>query len=540
MIAEIIVDVKNKQVNRSFDYLIPRYLLDIIKIGSRVKVPFGKQTRTGFVINIKDSTDSKKELKEISDTIDVKRVLNEEFVNIAKYIAENNFTFYATALETMIPTALKIKYQKIVKVINKDLLIPELKELFKSRNELIIDNQPLEKRELIYKNIDNKNLILDTKISKNRNDKYEEIVHFENNGIIPKTPKQRGLYEYLEELNEDIELNILIEDSGYSKLIIKSLEELGAISIYKREIEPEIKKVDINYKKVDLNKKQKEVISSIKLNSYDTYLLHGVTGSGKTEVYMKLIEKCLDENKGAIMLVPEISLTPQITSLFKNRFGDLIAILHSRLSIKDKYDEWKRIINNDVKIVVGARSAIFAPLNNLGIVIIDECHESSYRQTNNPKYNTIDIAKERAIINNCPLILGSATPKINDYFMALNRDYNLITLPTRANKLPLPKIRVADMREELKKGNRSVLSEDLKESMAIMEFIDEITSVTPSGFKSEHDDCADTISQIPLIDYFVPIDPKLKSPAEKEIDYGLDNRYFIQTPTEEYRSSYIV
>ena len=465
MIASVIVDVKNKQVNRSFDYIIPSYLEHIIMIGSRVKVPFGKQIRTGFVIELKDKTESKKELKEITDTIDVKRVLNEEFVNIAKYIAENNFTFYATALETMIPTALKIKYQKIVRVINKELLNEELKEIFKSRSELIIDNLSKEKRELIYKNIDNINLILDTKISKNRNEKYEEIIHFENNGIIPKTPKQKGLYNYLEELNQDIELNILIEDSGYSKLIIKSLEELGCISIYKREIEPEIKKDVIDYKNVELNKKQKEVISEIDLNSYNTYLLHGVTGSGKTEVYMKLIEKCLDNNKGAIMLVPEISLTPQITSLFKNRFGNLIAILHSRLSIKDKYDEWKRIINNDVKIVVGARSAIFAPIDNLGIVIIDECHESSYKQTNNPKYDAKEIAALRCKNYNVPLILGSATPDVVDYYLACNGEYKLLTLPDRANGKKLPNAKIINMCDELKSGNNKVFSRKLHDEI---------------------------------------------------------------------------
>ncbi len=461
MIAEVIIDLKNKQVNRSFDYIIPSYLNEIIKIGTRVKVSFGNQTRTGFVINIKDHTDSKRELKEIIDTIDVKRVLNEEFVNIAKYIAENNFAFYATALETMIPTALKIKYQKVVRVIDKSKLNDELKEIFKSRSELIIDNLSLDKRELVYKNIDNENLLLDTKISKNRNEKYEEIIHFIDNGITPKTPKQRGLYSYLEELNEDIELNSLIEDSGYSKLIIKSLEELGCISIYKREIEDSVSDTKIDYKKVNLNSKQRDVLDKIKLNNYDTYLLHGVTGSGKTEVYMRIIEKCLNLDKGAIMLVPEISLTPQITSLFKARFGNLIAILHSRLSIKDKYDEWKRIINNEVKIVVGARSAIFAPINNLGIIIIDECHESSYKQMNNPKYDAKEIASLRCKHFNAPLLLGSATPDVCDYYYALNGEYKLLVLPDRANGKKLPDAKIVDMREELKSGNNKVFSREL-------------------------------------------------------------------------------
>ena len=465
MIAEIIVDVKNKQVNRSFDYIIPSYLEDIIKIGFRVKVPFGKQLRTGFVIGIKNDSNSKKELKEIIDTIDAKGVLNKEFVDIAKYISENNFAFYAKALETMIPTALKIKYQKIVKVINKELLNDELKEIFKSRSELIIDNLPLEKRELIYKNIDNKNIILDTKISKNRNEKYEEIVHFLDNGIEPKTPKQRGLYDYLSELNEDIELNLLIEDSGYSKLIIKSLEVLGCITIYKKEVISENEEIIVNPKKVKLNKKQQEAFDNIKLNEYNTYLLHGVTGSGKTEVYMRLIDECIKNNKGAIMLVPEISLTPQITSIFKSRFGNLIAILHSRLSIKEKYDEWKKIINNEVKIVVGARSAIFAPINNLGIIIIDECHESSYKQMNNPKYDAKEIASLRAKYYNAPLVLGSATPDVVDYYLATNGEYKLLLLPDRANGKKLNNAKIVDMREELKSGNNKVFSRELRDEI---------------------------------------------------------------------------
>ena len=465
MIAKVIVDIKNKQVNRSFDYLIPSYLNDIIKVGIRVKVPFGKLIRTGYVIEIKESTESKKELKEIIDTIDVIRLLNEEFINIAKYIAENNFTFYATALDQMIPTALKVKYQKIVKVIDKNLLSDELKEIFKSRSELIIDNQPEDKRKIIYQNIDNKNLILDTRITQKRNEKYEEFVHFNEIEVNLKSPKQKGLYNYLSELSEDISLDLLISDSGYSKNIIKSLEEAGCVLIYKKEIIEENINVITDNKKLVLNKKQKEVINEIDMNKYYTYLLHGVTGSGKTLVYMDLISKCIDNNKGAIMLVPEISLTPQITMLFKNRFGNSIAILHSRLSIAEKYNEWKKIINNEVKIVVGARSAIFAPINDLGIIIIDECHETSYKQMNNPKYDTKEIASLRAKNFNCPLVLGSATPDVCDYFLAINNEYKLLELPERANGKKLSESIIVDMTEELKRGNRTIFSDVLREEI---------------------------------------------------------------------------
>ena len=464
MIAEIIIDVKNKQVNRSFDYIIPTYFNDVIKIGTRVKISFGNTIRMGFVINIKEKSDSKRELKEIIDVIDPKRVLNEEFIDIAKYIAENNFAFYASALDAMIPTALKIKYQKIAKVLNKDLLNDELKEIFKNRSELIVDNLPEDKRKIIYKNTSD-NLILDTRISKNKNEKYDIMVHLNNDYIEPKTIKQRGLCQYLEEINEDIELDILLSDSGYSKSIIDSLEEKGIISLYKREKEIVVENIDIKPKRVTLNQSQKEVINSINLNKFDTYLLHGVTGSGKTEVYMKLIEDTIKNDKGAIMLVPEISLTPQITMLFRARFGNKIAILHSRLSISDKYNEWKKIINNDVKIVVGARSAIFAPINNLGIIIIDECHESSYRQTNNPKYDAKEIATLRAKKFNCPLLLGSATPDVCDYYYATNNEYKLLTLKERANGKRLNKALIVDMCEELKSGNNKVFSKKLQEEI---------------------------------------------------------------------------
>ena len=464
MIAEIIIDVKNKQVNRSFDYIIPTYFNDVIKIGTRVKISFGNTIRMGFVINIKEKSDSKRELKEIIDVIDPKRVLNEEFIDIAKYIAENNFAFYASALDAMIPTALKIKYQKIAKVLNKDLLNDELKEIFKNRSELIVDNLPEDKRKIIYKNTSD-NLILDTRISKNKNEKYDIMVHLNNDYIEPKTIKQRGLCQYLEEINEDIELDILLSDSGYSKSIIDSLEEKGIISLYKREKEIVVENIDIKPKRVILNQSQKEVINSINLNKFDTYLLHGVTGSGKTEVYMKLIEDTIKNDKGAIMLVPEISLTPQITMLFRARFGNKIAILHSRLSISDKYNEWKKIINNDVKIVVGARSAIFAPINNLGIIIIDECHESSYRQTNNPKYDAKEIATLRAKKFNCPLLLGSATPDVCDYYYATNNEYKLLTLKERANGKRLNKALIVDMCEELKSGNNKVFSKKLQEEI---------------------------------------------------------------------------
>lgn len=463
MIAEIIIDIQNKQVNRSFDYLIPDYLENIVMVGSRVIVPFGSLKRTGFVVKIKDYTEYKNNLKEITDIVDLKRVLNEEFISLAKYISENNFSFYATALETMIPTALKIKYQKVVTPISFDSMSDEAKALFK-RREIILDNLDLERQKLIYNEIKKNNVSVDTKI-KVKKDKEVTMIHLLDDTIEPSSKRGLELLNFLIEANTDIESSIITNDMGFSKSVIETLSKQGIISLYKKEVKPEIELPLVEDKTVTLTPTQEDVYNKLKFNSFKTYLLHGVTGSGKTELYMRWIDESLKNNKSAIMLVPEISLTPQITSVLYARFKKNIAILHSRLSIYEKYNTWKRIINHEANIVIGARSAIFAPMENLGIIIIDECHESTYNQQNNPKYSAIEIAKLRAKYHNCPLVLGSATPDIKDYYYALNNDYELLELPKRSNGKPLPNIEVVDLRDELLSGNRKVLSRRLQEEL---------------------------------------------------------------------------
>jgi len=464
LIAEIIIDIENKQVNRSFDYLIPPHLENIIEVGYRVKVPFGNTIRVGFVVGIKKDSEFKNKLKEIIDTIDVYKVLNEEFIDISKYIAENNFSFYATSLQTMIPTALKIKYQRVAIIEDPDIVSDDIKNIIK-RKEIIIDNLPKDKQELIFKAYKNGGIRLDTKIKKNRNEKKLTFVRLKNPDIIPGGKKARELLEYLKELNEDIELNVLVADSGYSKAIIDSLIRLGAINTYDIEVLDNEADILIDDNRLELNDEQKNVFEAVKFNEAKTYLLHGVTGSGKTLVYMNWIESVIKEGRSAILLVPEISLTPQITQLFKKRFNNDIAILHSRLSITEKYNAWKKILLGEIKIVVGARSAIFAPLRNIGIIIIDEAHESTYRQQNNPKYDAIDIAQIRCKTHNAPLVLGSATPDVVQYYKALEGEYELLTLPNRANGKKLPATVVVDMTNELKCGNRSVLSKYLQKSL---------------------------------------------------------------------------
>ncbi len=464
MFAEVIIDIKNKQVNRSFDYIIPPYLEGILKVGCRVKVPFNRQKRTGFILKIKNETEVLRGLKEISEAIDLEPVLNEEFMEMAKFISKNNFSFYATSLETMIPQALRMKYEKTVRLTSKaidDRLMPH----FKTKNEISLSCIPLELEPLVYEEVKKGNLVFDTRIKRVRKEKYRTYVHNNDLTKIPSSKKGMDLMNYLDEIKEDIELTSLIQDSGYSKSVIDTLEKNGFISLYKVEIEPEEDSRNYTDKEVSLNPMQDKVYHSLDLQKEETYLLHGVTGSGKTELYMRWIKDVIDNGKKALMLVPEISLTPQITAVFYARFKESIAVLHSRLTISEKYDEWKRILSGDVKIVVGARSAIFAPLTNLGIIIVDECHEASYKQSNNPKYNAIELAKIRSHTYNCPLVLGSATPNVEDYYKAINGDYTLMSLPLRANGKPLPPAQIVDLRSELKKGNRSPLSECLKDEI---------------------------------------------------------------------------
>lgn len=466
MIAKVIIDILNKQVNRTFDYLIPSELEKIIDIGFRVKVPFGKLTRVGYIVDITDNTEYTNKLREIIDLVDVYPVLSKEMIDIAKYIAENYFSYYATVLKAMIPTGLKAKYKRICRVINKDNLPLELHKIF-SRKEINLDSIPKEKMPLIYDEIKNNNLKLDIVITKRSDDNEALYVSVLDDSIIPSSKKGKELLNYLCEINEKIELDILVNDCGFSKNVIMTLEKNKIIKIEKERKANYSNDViyDIKNEKINLNKYQQNVLDNIIFDKSKTYLLHGVTGSGKTEVYMRLIEKALINGKTALLLVPEISLTPQITALFKKRFGSKIAILHSSLTISEQYNEWKKILNKEIKIVVGARSAIFAQLDDLGIIIIDECHERSYIQDNNPKYNAIEIAKLRSKTHNCPLLLGSATPDIVDYYKATNGEYELFSIPVRANNKKMPKSIVVDMKEELISGNKSVYSSLLKEEL---------------------------------------------------------------------------
>lgn len=394
MIIGVLVELSNKNIDKVFDYKVPKYLEEDILVGIRVEVPFGKQVLDGFVLEIKNDINSEYELKEIIGIKDREIVLNEELLKLGKIMQENTLATLISCYQVMLPKGLKAKQGTVV---NK-------------------------KYDTYYKVNDNLNGVKLTV-------KQEEIVNFIKERTVVK--------------KDDLEI--------FSTSIISTLVKKNILVTEKKE------HYRLSYNnelgaKYQLTNEQEDVVEEVlKDTSFKPYLLHGVTGSGKTEVYMELIEDALNKGKTSIMLVPEISLTPQMVQRFQKRFGDNIAALHSALSDGEKYDEWRRIVRGEASIVIGARSAIFAPLSNIGMIIVDEEHSESYKQgDSNPRYSAKDVALIRGKYHNCPVIFGSATPSLEVMARAQKGVYKYLSLPNRVNGKKLPLVRIIDMNEEIR------------------------------------------------------------------------------------------
>lgn len=400
MYAEVIIDQDAKAIDRVFEYIIPQGL-DVAE-GMRVRLPFGKRVVQGFIIKIKDQTEfDQSKLKAIIEPVDEFACIKTEMLELMKYMAIKNHLTYASILRLFITSQMREG---------------KVKPLFVSYYSLAKEDF-----------------------------------------VLPKSAKkQLEIVQFIKEKNRSCSASELT-DFGYGAL--KALVEKGVIIKENVRIDRKPFSISENKGRVTLNSDQKRAFETI--NGSDTFLLHGVTGSGKTEVYMHLIERALTEGKNAIMLVPEISLTPQIMANFKDRFGEQVALLHSGLSAGERFDEWNRLFAGQARIAIGARSAIFAPLDNLGMVIIDEEHESSYISESNPRYDTHDVATFRARYNSCPLVLGSATPSIESYEKAQNGQYKLLELPVRVNGREMPKIQIVDMMNEIRNGNSGIFSTQL-------------------------------------------------------------------------------
>ena len=410
MYAKVLTEIGAKNIDKTFLYRIPSNLESSVSKGKRVKIPFGNRYLEGFVIGITSSLEENIKVKDILEVIDEKAILNEELLLLGKYIADKTLCSLITAYQTMLPKALKANIK--------------------------INMKPIKEKYLLL----NKNKDIDSYL---KNCPYKSQV------------------EILNKLKEEKEVKIDKLTSSINTLIKKDLIYLE----YRDKYRYEYNKNTLD-KKVTLNEEQENAVNIVSnnFNSAITYLLYGVTGSGKTEVYLSLIEKVINNGKSAIMLVPEISLTPQIISRFKARFGDDVAVLHSALSDGERYDEYRKIMEDKVHIVVGARSAIFAPLKNIGIIIIDEEHVQTYKQDTSPRYHARDVAIWRSNYYKCPLILGSATPSLESYARALKNIYYLLELKQRANKKALPNITVVDMKKEYAKNNM-IFSDALKNNI---------------------------------------------------------------------------
>lgn len=408
MYIEVLTQISAKAVDQYYTYHVPILLQDKIKIGIRVKIPFGNMVLEGFVMNIIDiPLYDKDKIKDIIDVTDSSPVLNEEMILLGKYMSKTLLCSLVSAYQVMLPKALKAE-------INSNIKIKYNKYLRRTKTVEEIDNYI-------------------------KNCKYEG------------------------------QINILCKLKESDVLITKMTSTINTIikhdlgEIYLEEDKRYNYEGTTNYKKITLNEEQlkasNEVITSFGISN--TFLLYGVTGSGKTEVYMNIIEEALKQDKEAIMLVPEISLTPQVVGKFIARFGNIISVLHSRLSDTERYDEYRKITSGEARIVIGTRSAVFVPFTNIGVIIIDEEHTSSYKQENHPRYNAKDIAILRSKYHKCPVVLGSATPSLEAFARAGNKVYKLLVLSKRPSVSTLPEVTIIDMKEEIKKGN-FILSNTLK------------------------------------------------------------------------------
>ncbi|MEY8751316.1 primosomal protein N' [Alkalicoccobacillus gibsonii] len=480
MIARTIVDVPAAQTDRLFDYLIPSHLEEIIQPGMRVVVPFGPRQIQGFVLDVTETSDVSR-LKAIDEVLDPVPVLTDELLKLGKWLAEKTICFQISAFQAMLPAALKTAVIKEIHLkTDVSSLQPMLQTLF-SEKSCVLWKEAVEalggQLGVLRKAMESGQLAVHYVVKEKGKKKTEKWVRLHPEGdetlVKPTAHKQQELIRYLSERNEPIKSQELLQLTQSTRAVLKSLIDKGLIEEWDKETYRDpFQGIDVpTSPPLPLTDEQQQAFSSIKQSidetKSETFLLHGVTGSGKTEIYLQTIDLVLKQGKEAIMLVPEISLTPQIVSRFKSRFGDQVAVLHSGLSVGEKYDEWRKIHRSEVKVVVGARSAVFAPFKHLGLIIMDEEHEMSYKQEDMPRYHTKEVAIERSQYHGCPVILGSATPSLETFARAQKGVYTLLSLKHRVNNRPMPSVDIVDMREELRAGNRSMFSVALMEALKL-------------------------------------------------------------------------
>lgn len=483
MIAQVIVDVSAYPVNRPFDYLVPYSMETLIEAGCRVKVPFGHRDVLGFVTALSEETTvASNKIKSVSKLLDIEPVITKEMLEMSKWMTDKTLCYEIDALQVMLPSALRAKYEKTVELLVPiEELDPELAQQFTGKSVISYKNFELANLlQQLKQAVKKKQLHLVTVVKQKGKIKsvrkfevHEDIVFLQQqlDELSNRARKQKQAIEWLMPYaGKRFMPQQLVDEAQISASVQKALVDLGVAKFveeeqYRDPFSHEVTTTSALQMTDEQSAALTAIVSAMEAQQAKTFLLHGVTGSGKTEVYLQAIQNALNVGKESIVLVPEIALTPMMTERFRARFGELVAVMHSGLSQGEKYDEWRKIQRGEVKVVVGARSAIFAPFTNIGLVILDEEHESTYKQEDTPRYHARDVAIWRGQHYNCPVILGSATPALESFARAQKGVYSLLQLHQRAKNQQLPEVKVVDMRDELHKGNRSMFSIDLAEAI---------------------------------------------------------------------------
>lgn len=552
-VARVIVDVPSRDTDRPFDYLIPPHLQGWVEVGSRVAVPFGGRTLQGIVVGLaEDASVDLKRLKELSDVLDAVAPLSAELVELGEWMSRRWLCPLAVSLQAMLPSALKGKTEKYIALARGAEWTAEELAAFGDLRHALERQSPLKLSGLLKQFPDRadavKRLLKAGRLEETQKvedrlsvrtvltvfppdpDRLREAIA----AIPARAAKQRETLEYLLAHPEPIAQQRLLEAVGTGAATVRALADKGLLEL--RQVEetrdPYAGRDFPKSAPMRLTPAQAEafapIANAVAGRRHEVFLLHGVTGSGKTEIYLQAIQKCLDQEREAIVLVPEISLTPQMVERFKSRFGERVAVLHSRLSNGERYDEWRKIRDGRAQVAIGARSAIFAPFGRIGLIVIDEEHETSYKQEESPKYHARDVAVERARQHGAAVVLGSATPSLETYAAALSRNAAAeeaasstslaafgaaaggapasaglrlaapanavpspdqagvsaasasissaggggfrpvyVPLPERVGDRPLPGVTIVDMREELKLGNRAMFSRALSDALQV-------------------------------------------------------------------------
>ncbi|USG67655.1 primosomal protein N' [Brevibacillus ruminantium] len=488
MIARVIVDVPVNRTNRPFDYRVPDWLVPLMKIGSRVVVPFGPRKLQGYVIGVEETAEDRvlEKLRDVEQVLDDQPPLSDELIRLGEWMSRQYLCPWVTALQAMIPAVLKGRSEKWL-FASEQLGVEEcgrsslLWDLFRRKKMPLAEVEKGYAEEamlvpgwiasgLLYTSYQVTDRVTRKQQSFVRSTLSDEELAEAIASLPARAEQMRRVLALLAGLHgQSLSVKMLQEELGITRSPLKSLEAKGWVVIEQQEVyrDPYAHRRFAGETKPAFTAQQERVLQAIEepiqKQEYGSFLLHGVTGSGKTEVYLEAIEKTLAKGREAIFLVPEIALTPQMVEKFKARFGDEVAVLHSALSQGERYDEWRKIIRKEVRVVVGARSAVFAPFQNVGLIVIDEEHESTYKQEETPRYHAREVAIWRAKENHAVLLMGSATPALETYALAERGRYTLLSMPERVGNRPLPTVHVVDMREELRAENRSMFSRQLHE-----------------------------------------------------------------------------